>query len=421
MTEEQPPRRKRRRPRREASRIPDELLDKLLKDFGGPENLTGEGGLLKELTAALVNRAMAAEMSHHLGYENGEEPAEEQGNRRNGTSSKTVRSGQGEFEVKVPRDRHGSFEPQLIPKHARHFDGFDDKILAMYARGMSVRDIRSHLEEIYGVDVSPDLISRVTDGVLDELKAWRLRPLESVYCVVYLDAIVVKIRDKAGVCNKSIYLAVGVSTEGTKSVLGMWVQASEGAKFWCSILEELKQRGVMDILVLCADGLTGMGDAVEAIFPQAVFQTCIVHVVRSSTRFVPWKDRKAVCADLRRIYTSVDVEQAEEALEAFEERWDELYPTVARSWRSRWAEITPFLSFPAELRRAVYTTNAIEALNRNLRKALKTRGHLPSDDAALKLLYLALRHGGKTWGGRHRAWSRALNQFAIHFEGRLPQ
>jgi putative transposase len=401
--------------------ISQEVLDELLKDYQGPEDITGPDGLLKRLTAALVNRAMEAEMGHHLGYDSGETPPEEQGNRRNGKGSKRVRTGQGEVELSVPRDRDGTFEPQIVPKHQRHFNGFDDKILAMYARGMSVRDIREHLEDIYAVDVSPDLISRVTDSVVDELRAWQNRPLEAVYCIVYLDALVVKVRDKGGVRNKSVYVAVGVPPEGTKDVLGLWVQDTEGAKFWCAILEQLRQRGVQDILVLCTDGLSGMAEAAEAIFPEAVFQTCIVHVVRSSTRFVPWKDRKPVCTDLRKIYTATTVEDAEQALEAFEAKWDTRYPTVARSWRARWADITPFLDYPAELRKAIYTTNAIEALNRNLRKALKTRGHMPNDEAALKLLYLALRHGRKTWGGRHREWSRALNQFAIFFEGRLPQ
>lgn len=409
------------RRRKPPGRIPQEVLDQLLEGYTSPEDLTGPDGILKELTAALVNRAMESEMTEHLGYESGEQPPEDQENRRNGEGAKRVRSGYGELDVEVPRDREGSFEPQLIPKHQRHFDGFDDKILAMYGRGMSVRDIRGHLEEIYGVEVSPDLISRVTDGVLEELQSWRTRPLDRVYCVVYLDALVVKIRDKAGVRNKSVYLAVGLSPDGTKQVLGIWVQTTEGAKFWCSILEELRQRGVEDVFVLCADGLAGMSDAIEAIFPNSIFQTCIVHVIRSSTRFVPWKDRRVVCADLRAIYTAIDAEAASVALADFKEKWDQRYPTVALSWENRWDEITPFLSFPQEIRKAIYTTNAIEALNRNLRKSLKTRGHLPSEDAALKLLYLALKYGGKTWGGRHRAWSKALNQFAIHFEGRLPQ
>lgn len=403
---------------KQAGGISDELVDQLLREHGG--GLTDPQGLLKELTAAVISRAMSAEMDHHLGYDRGAEPPAGQSNRRNGYSPKRLRTDQGEVEVAVPRDREGSFEPQLVPKHQRHFGGFDDKILAMYARGMTVRDIRSHLEEMYGVEVSPDLISKVTDGVLDELAAWRSRPLERVYFVVYLDALMVKIRTKGTVRNQAVYVAVGIPGEGTREVLGLWVQETEGAKFWSSVLDELRRRGVEDIFVLCTDGLTGMGDAVEAIFPQAVFQTCIVHVVRSSTRFVPWKDRKAVCADLRTIYTAVDAEAAEVALEAFEAKWDDSYPTVAKAWRRRWAEITPFLSFPEEMRRAIYTTNAVEALNRNLRKALKNRGHMPNEQAALKLLFLALRHERKGTVRRARYWNRALNQFAIHFEGRMP-
>jgi len=377
-------------------------------------------GLLRKLSGALITRAMEGEMSHHLGYERDEPPPAEQANRRNGKGSKQVRTDHGEVQVNVPRDREGSFEPQLLPKHQRHFKGFDDKILAMYARGMSVRDIRAQLEEIYGVEVSADLISRVTDGVLEELKAWQARPLENVYCIVYLDALVVKIRDGGTVRNKSIYVAVGVPVDGNREVLGLWVQETEGAAFWTTVLEDLRQRGVEDILVLCSDGITGMAQAVEAIFPKSIFQTCIVHVIRSSTRFVTWKDRKAVCADLRPIYTAKDAEAAEDALEAFEAKWDGQYPTVAKAWRRRWDEIVPFLAYPAEMRKAIYTTNAIEALNRNFRKAVKTRGHLPSDAAAIKLLYLSLRHERKGVVRRSREWTKALNQFAIYFEGRLP-
>lgn len=405
----------------EDGKIPKELMDQLLEQYGGPEGLSDPQALLRSLTTAVINRAMEAELDHHLGYEAGETPPEEQSNRRNGKGTKKVRTDHGEVEIEVPRDREGSFEPQLIPKHQRQFGGFDDKILAMYARGMTVRDIREHLEELYGVEVSPDLISRVTDSVVDEMRAWQSRPLESVYCIVYLDALMVKIRSKAGVQNQAIYVAVGVPVDGTRDVLGLWIQESEGAAFWTSILEELRHRGVQDILVLCADGLAGMGQAVEAIFPRSIFQTCIVHVVRSSTRYVPWKDRKAVCADLRTIYTAKDAEAAEEALTEFERKWDRIYPTVSKSWRSRWDEITPFLAYPSELRRAIYTTNAIEALNRNLRKALKNRGHMPNEQAALKLLYLALRHERKGTVRRHREWNRALNQFAIYFEGRLPE
>jgi putative transposase len=400
--------------------IPSELLDELLKGYSKPEDLTGPDGLLKQLTAALVNRAMNAELDQHLGYGKGETPPEGQENRRNGRGSKVLRTHQGEVEVEVPRDRNGTFEPQLVKKHQRHFDGFDDKILSMYSRGMSVRDIRSHLEDIYGVEVSPDLISRVTDAVVDELEEWQRRSLEPVYLVVYLDAMVVKIRDKGTVDNKSVYLAVGVSADGSKDVLGMWMAPTEGAKFWLGILTELRQRGVEDIFVLCADGLTGLPEAVEASFPRAIFQTCIVHMVRNSTRFVPWKERRAMCADLRKVYGAANADDAEEALREFEAKWDSRFPMIAKSWRRRWQEVIPFLSFPPALRRAIYTTNAIEALNRQLRKVLKTKGAVPSDDAALKLLYLAIRNAKKTWGRSNRSWAQALLQFAIHFEDRIP-
>jgi putative transposase len=377
--------------------------------------------LLKRLTGALVERAMNAELTHHLGYEAGDKPPEEQGNRRNGTSSKTLRTEQGPMAVEVPRDREGTFEPQIVPKHQRHFNGFDDKILSMYARGMSVRDIRAHLEEIYGVSVDGDLISRVTDAVVEELRAWQNRPLDPLYLVAYLDALVVKIRDKGVVQNKAVYLVVGVGLDGSKDILGMWIQQTEGAKFWMNILTELRNRGVQDVLVLCADGLTGLPQAVSAVFPQTVFQTCIVHMVRSSTRYVSWKERKAVCADLRRVYTAQTRDAADQALTDFEKRWDKQYPTIAAAWRKRWEEIVPFLDFPPEIRRAIYTTNAIEALNRQLRKVLKTRGHLPSDDAAFKLLYLALRNAKRVWGRPFPQWNRSLAQFAICFEGRFPQ
>jgi transposase-like protein len=296
----------------------DELLDELLREYGGSSGVTGPDGLLRELTRAVVNRAMGAELTHHLGYEEGDVPPETQSNRRNGKTAKTVRTGQGPVQIEVPRDRDGSFEPQLVPKHQRHFDGFDDRILSMYARGMSVREIRAHLEEIYGVQVSPDLISRVTDAVVDEMTAWQSRPLERLYLVAYLDALVIKVRDKSGVQNKSVYIVVGVRVDGSKDVLGLWIQATEGAKFWLTILSELRQRGVEDVLVMCADGLAGLPEAVEAAFPGAIFQTCIVHLVRSSMRFVPWKDRKAVCADLREVYTADSAEAAGLALDGFE-------------------------------------------------------------------------------------------------------
>jgi putative transposase len=378
-------------------------------------------GLLRELTRSLVNCAMEAEFSHHLGYAQGELPSQEEGNRRNGKSDKTVRTGHGPIQIEIPRDREGSFEPKLIPKHSRQFSGFDDKIVSMYARGMTMREIVAHLQEIYGVQVSPDLISRVTDAVVEELQLWQSRPLESVYLVVYLDALVLKIRDKSGVRNKSVHVVVGVLPDGSKDVLGLWIQPTEGAKFWLTILSELRQRGVQDVLILCADGLTGLSDAAEAAFPNTIFQTCIVHMIRSSTRFVPWKERKAVCADLKAVYTADSVETAEAALGAFEETWGARFPMVAKAWRARWDEVTPFLAFPPEIRRVIYTTNAIEALNRQLRKVLKTRGHMPNEQAALKLLYLAIRNVKKKWGAQNRNWNAALLQFAIYFEGRIPE
>jgi len=408
------------RPRRR-DRIRPEVLDELLSLVDKPEDIKGPDGLLRELVGALVSRAMKGEMTHHLGYSHGETPNEEQGNRRNGRSKKTLRTSHGHVEVEVPRDRDGSFEPQIVGKHERDFAGFDDQILSMYARGMSTRDIRGHLAEIYNVDVSAELVSRVTDEVIGELRSWQSRPLDPVYLIVYLDALVVKTRDKSGVCNKSVYLVVGVRTDGTKDVLGMWMQRTEGAKFWLTILTELRERGVKDVFIMCADGLTGLPEAVEAAFPDTVFQTCIVHLIRSSTRFVPWKDRRAVCADLRLVYTASDADAALDALDAFDAKWGARFPMIAAAWRKRWDEITPFLAYPKEIRRVIYTTNAIEALNRQIRKVLKTRGHMPNDDAAMKLVYLAIRNAAKNWGGRDKSWGKALLQFAIHFEGRLPE
>jgi len=420
MTEETKSEMAKRAKASEQGRIPKEIVDQLLKGYQRPEDLIGPDGLLRELTAALVNRAMESELSHHLGYEVGERAPDGQSNRRNGSGRKRVRTERGPVEVRVPRDREASFEPKILPKHQRHFDGFDDKIVSMYARGMSTREIRAHLEEIYGVDVSPDLISRATDAVVDELRAWQQRPLERVYAIVYLDALVLKIRDKGVVQNRAVYMAVGVGPNGHKDVLGMWIQSTEGAKFWLSILHELRQRGVEDILVLCADGLTGLPQAVEAAFPQTIFQTCIVHMVRSSTRLVPWKERRAVCADLRSVYTAQDAQAAGEALEEFKAKWDGRFPMIAKAWEERWEEVIPFLEFPQEVRRAIYTTNAIEALHRMVRKVLKTRGHMPSDEAAMKLLFLAVRNAQKTWGLPHHSWSQSRLQFAIHFEDRFP-
>jgi putative transposase len=399
--------------------IDNNVLDALLDSVGGSGGVTGPDGLLKRLTKALVQRAMEAELSEHLGYEAKEAPPEGETNRRNGRTRKKLRTNQGPMSIKVPRDRDGTFEPAIVPKHQRHFDGFDDKIVSMYARGMSVREIQGHLEEIYGVDVSPDLISRATDAVVDELRLWQSRPLNAVYVVVYLDALVLKIRDQGVVRNKNVYLAVGVTEDGYKEVLGLWIEQTEGAKFWLKVLTEMRNRGLQDIIIACCDGLKGLPEAIETAFPKTIVQTCIVHMIRNSLKFVSWKERKAVAADLRAIYTAETETAAEEALAAFSDKWDSRYPMISRSWLDAWAHVTPFLAFPQEIRKGIYTTNAIESLNRQLRKVVKTRGHFPSDLAATKLLYLALTRAKKTWGRPFPQWGQAYNQFAIYFEGRL--
>ena len=400
--------------------IPMDVLDSLIVAAGGPSKVGGPDGLLRQITAALMNRALEAEMTEHLGFERGAAPPDQAANRRNGHRGKTVRSNSGNVEIAVPRDRDGTFEPRIIPKHRRSLGGFDDQILSMYARGMTTREIEDHVREMYGVDVSPDLVSRVTEAIIDELREWQSRPLDEVYPIIYVDALVVKIRDKGTVENKSIYVVMGVDTDGGKNVLGLWVQRTEGAKFWLSILSELRTRGVKDVLILCADGLSGMPEAVAAAFPKAIFQTCVVHLIRASTRYVPYKDLRAVCADLRLLYTAESVDTACARLEEFSTKWGEKYPYVVRAWRTRLEEWTPFLAYPPEIRRAVYTTNAIEALNRQLRKTLKTRGPLPTDDAALKLIYLAIRNAQKRAGRMAREWSVARTQFAILFADRWP-
>lgn len=401
-----------------APKIPDELIDQLIAGYRKPEDLTGPNGLIKQLIGRLVTRAMNAELDQHLGYDAGQTPPAGQSNRRNGKSSKTLRSDSGPIPIDVPRDREGTFEPQIVGKHERHFSGFDDKILSMYALGMTVRDIQAHLQEIYNVEVSPDLITKVTDAVMDELRTWQSRPLEPVYLIVYIDALITKIRDKGVVQNKAVYTVMAIAPDGRKDVLGFWLQATEGAKFWLNIFNDLRQRGVRDILILCADGLTGIAEAIEAAWPDTIHQTCIVHLIRSSTRLVPWKERKAVCASLKAIYTAPDEPTAREALAGFESAWGKRFPSVAPSWRRRWAEVVPFLSFPPEMRRAIYTTNAVESFNNQLRKVLKTRGHVPTDDAALKLLFLAARRA-TTRFEPHYDWRKMLMQFAIFFEGRF--
>jgi len=400
--------------------IRKELLDELLAEYSNPEDLTGPDGLLKRLTGALVERALQAEMTDHLGYEPGAAEGQGTGNSRNGTGKKTLRTDQGDVTVDVPRDRNGTFEPKLVKKHQRSFKGFDDKILSMYARGMSVRDIQAHLAEIYGTEVSPDLISRVTDAVADEVQAWQTRPLDPVWPIVFLDALVIKVRDQGVVQNKSAYIALGMGVDGHKEVLGIWLESNEGAKFWLKVISELKNRGVQDILIACCDGLKGFPQAIEAVFPKAVVQTCIVHMIRNSMRFVGWQQRKAVCAELRAVYAAPTAEAGLAELDAFEAKYTQRYPAIAASWRSNWERVRPFFDFPAELRKLIYTTNAIESLNFQLRKVTKAKGHFPSDEAATKLLYLALRNAEKKWTMVPRFWNSALNQLVIYFPGRLP-
>jgi putative transposase len=400
--------------------IRDELLKELLAEYKKPEDLLGPGGLLKQLTAALVEKALQAEMTEHLGYEKHAATGRGSGNSRNGKSDKTLKSEAGEMAVEIPRDRNGTFVPQLVKKHETHFDGFDDKIISMYARGMTVREIQGHLKDLYGTEVSPDLISRVTDAVLEEVKGWQNRPLDSVWPIVYLDALVIKVRDQGTVTNKSAFLALGVNMQGTKEVLGLWIEGNEGAKFWLKIMTELKNRGVADVLLVCCDGLKGFPEAIEAVFPRATVQTCIVHMLRNSVRYVAWADRKGVVAALKPIYSADTEQAAEAALEAFEKGMGQRYPLISKSWRANWQRVIPFLVFPREIRKAIYTTNAIESLNYQLRKIIKNRGHFPSDDAAFKLLYLALSRAQEKWTMPIRNWKNALNQFAVHFEGRLP-
>jgi putative transposase len=405
---------------KEPNAINLDLIDQLLADYKSPEDVLGENGLLKQLTKAVLERALKAELSHHLGYEKHSPSGKNSGNSRNGKTKKTLKGDFGTLPIDVPRDRDSSFEPKIVPKGQTRFDGFDDKILSLYARAMTVREIQAHLEEIYQVEVSASLISTVTDAVWDEVRAWQSRPLESLYPIIYLDAIMVKIRDGAHVLNKAIYLVIGVNLEGIKEVLGMWVAQTEGAKFWLSVVTELRNRGVQDIFIACVDGLKGLPEAIETVFPRTEVQQCIVHLVRQSLKYVNWKQRKEVAADLKMIYSASTREQAEMRLEEFAEKWDSKYPTISPSWRRNWERIVPFLAYPQEIRRVIYTTNAIESVNRGLRKIIKNRGSFPNDEAALKLLYLALGNISQRWTKPIKEWKAALNRFAIVFEGRLP-
>jgi putative transposase len=396
-----------------------EILDDLLKNCKTQEDVFGENGVMKQIVKALAERVLQTELTTHLGYEKHEPKGKNSGNSRNGTSSKVVRGEFGQTEIEIPRDRAGSFEPKFIQKGQTRFDGFDSKILSMYARGLTTRDIQAQLHELYGVEVSPTLISNVTDAVIDEVRTWQSRPLDQVYPVIYFDALVVKIRVDKQVVNKAIHLALAINMDGEKELLGMWCNAAEGAKFWLSVLTELKNRGVQDVLICCCDGLTGFPAAIEAVYPNAKIQLCIVHLIRQSLRFVGWKERKAVAADLKTIYGAATVDEAEMALTAFADKWDGKFPTISQIWLRHWENVTPFFDYPPEIRKVIYTTNAIESLNMTLRKVMKNKRIFPSDDAAFKQLYLALQNISKKWTMPIRDWKPALARFMIEFEGRV--
>lgn len=401
--------------------INPKLIDELLANYQKPEDIIGEKGLLKQLTKALLERAMKAELTEHLGYDKHDPTGNNSGNSRNGVTTKTLKGDFGEMPLETPRDRQGTFEPKIIGKGQTRFTGFGDKIISMYSRGMSTREIQGHLQEIYQVEVSPTLISNVTDAVMEEVKAWQSRPLEAVYPIVYLDALVVKIRDSGHVRNRAIYVVIGVNMQGNKEVLGLWAGQAEGAKFWLQVLTELNNRGVRDIFIACIDGLTGFPEAIAAVFPQADVQLCIVHQVRGSLNYVSWKQRKAVAADLRPIYTATTVEAAEQRLDEFAAKWDTTYPTISQAWRRNWDHLKPFFAYPADIRKVIYTTNAVESLNMSLRKVIKTRGSFPTEEAAIKLLYLGLTHIAKKWTMPVQDWKAALQRFAILHGDRVPK
>ncbi len=398
-------------------RIPSDWLDQVVT---GPMTAEAVENVMRGFKKAVIERALGAEMSHHLGYQPGTAKPEQSTNYRNGNSGKTVLTDDGPLRIEVPRDRDGSFDPQLIGKHERRFTGFDDKIVAMYARGMTVREIQGFLGEMYRVEVSPDFISSVTDAVMAEVSAWQARPLEMMYPVVFFDALRVKIREDAVVRSKSVYLALGVLPDGTRDILGLWIESTEGAKFWMKVFNDLKTRGCNDILIAVTDGLKGMGEALGVVYPATTLQTCIVHLMRNSLDYASWKDRKTLAAAIRPIYTAPSAEAAEVELDAFEHGpWGQRFPTVVASWRRAWSNVIPFFAFPPEVRRVIYTTNAIESVNARLRKIIKTRGHFPSDDAAAKLIWLALRNITTDWGRAANSWKTAMNQFAILYEDRF--
>lgn len=398
----------------------DRLLDELLKGKA-PEQILGENGLLKQMTKRMVERALAAELTAHLGYDPHERGPAPRDNARNGTNPKTVIGETGPLEIEVPRDRAGTFEPVLVRKRQRRLAGFDEKVISLYARGLTTREIQAHLAELYGTEVSPTLISAVTDAVVDDLKSWQSRPLDPLYPIAYFDCLFVKSRQEGTVAARAVYLALAVNALGEKELLGLWIAKTEGAKFWLGVMTELKNRGMRDCFIACVDGLNGFREAIEAVFPHTAVQLCIVHKVRASLKYVPWKERKAVAADLRRLYAAATLTEAEAALEDFARAWDAKYPAVSRAWRADWANLTVFFDYPPEIRKVIYTTNAIESLNHSLRKIIKTRGAFPDDEAVMKLLYLALTNVARRWTMPVRDWAVAWNQFTIRFAERMPK
>jgi putative transposase len=406
------------------AQIDSAIIEELMKGYQKPEDLTGPGGIMEQLTKRLYERVLGAEMTHYLGYEKGQAAKlgaeEKRENHRNGTSKKTLISEDGKLEIEVPRDRAGEFEPQFIRKGQRRFGGFDTKIIAMYAQGMTVREIKAFLEEQYKVEISADLISTVTNSVMDDALEWQNRPLEKMYPVVFFDALRVKIRDEGTVKNKAVYLALGIQRDGTKEVLGLWIQQTEGAKFWLAVMNELRHRGVEDILIAVIDGLKGFPEAITAVFPHTQIQTCIVHLIRNSLSFCNWKERRAVARELKEIYNAQTAEMAAKKLEDFANgQWGKKLPAIVQSWRRVWEQVIPFFAYPVEIRKIIYTTNAIESLHMQLRKVLKTRGHFPSDEAATKLIYLALRNITKKWTNPPADWKVAAVQFAIQYGERF--
>ena len=399
--------------------ISDKLIDQLLEGCDSPDDILGEAGLLKQLTKKVAERALNAEMEQHLGYAKHALEGKNSGNSRNGKTSKKIRSVHGEIELDIPRDRNGSFEPKLVKKGEKQLNGFDDRIISLYARGMSTRDIQAHFEESYGVEVSPTFISQVTNEVMDEVKQWQQRPLDALYPVVYLDCLVVRSRDSGAVQNKSVYLALGINTDGEKELLGLWMAQTEGAKFWLSVMNELRNRGLQDIFIACCDGLKGFPEAIETVYPKTQVQLCIVHQIRHSLRYVNWKQRKEIAADLRRIYGAATLAEAELALAEFAEKWDDQHPTISLSWRNNWERLSVFFDYPPEIRKVIYTTNAIESQNASLRKITKTRRSFPTDDSVMKILYLALHQISKKWTMPIRDWKAAMSQFMIMYSDRV--